>query len=223
MTYQKFIELTKKDAEERQKLQDEIATLMEEEAKIDAEMKVVADQGDVDRYLGLSAEKETIAKKIYVKRTFQDKRLPLVCESDALEAWKDYVTGHNKRIKEAIASFEAEKKVLCAMYSEMVDIQNAACIARELLSNAVGVPATNFKMETIPFIDQRTDLSNENYNYITHLNGLTGVADPDVCYYLSNHLKKTGEKIFIYSASDIGNRSPEADRITNVVIKQKSN
>lgn len=222
MTYQKFMELLQQDKEQREKLQSEIASLMEEESKLDAQMKTAADAGEVDNYLELSNQKDTVAKKIYVKRTFQDKRSPLVTETGATEAWNDYVGSYNKKLKAAIADYESEKQKLCSMYSDMVELQKNACATREILADAVSVPSSNFKMDTIPFVEYVSDIKDQAINYAMRLNGLIGVADPDVCYYLSNHVKKTGEKIMVYNAADLKSRSPEADRIINVVTKQKS-
>ncbi len=218
MTYSKFMEMLQRDAEEKVQLQADISELQKEQAALEGKMKAAADAGDTDTYLALSAEHDTAEKKIFVKRSYQSKRTSLVNEAGAKEAWKDYVSGYNKKLKSSIAAFEEEKKKLCAMYSAMVELQKAACVVRENLGEAVGVPVTNFEMETIPFVEHAL----HNKEYALRLNGLLNVADPDICYYLSNHVRTNGGKIAIITSADYASKSPEVDRVVNVVTKQIS-
>lgn len=218
MTYSKFMEMLQRNAEEKQQLQAEISDLQKEQTALEDKMKAAADAGETDTYLALSAENDTVSKKIFVKRSYQCKRTSLVNEAGAKEAWKDYVSGYNKKLKSAVTAFEAEKKKLCEMYSAMVELQKVACVVRENLGEAVGVPVTNFEMETIPFVEHAL----HNKEYALRLNGLLNIADPDICYYLSNHVKTNGGKIAVISAADNASRSPEIDRVVNVVTKQIS-
>ena len=219
MTYSKFLEMLKRDAEEKNQLQADISALQKEQTALEEKMNAAADAGDTDRYLSLSVEHDTVAKKIYVKRSYQNKREPLVDEAVAKEAWNDYVSGYNKKLKSSVAAFEAEKKKLCDMYSAMVELQKDACKVRESLGEAVGVPATIFEMNTIPFIKSSPI---DPKDYAVQLQGLPGVTDPDACYYISNYVKANGGKIAVYSAADYASRSLEAEKVVSVVTEQKS-
>ena len=218
MTYSKFMEMLQREAEEKQQLQADISELQKEQTALEEKMKAAADAGETDTYLALSAESDTVAKKIFVKRSFQKKRTSLVNEAGAKEAWKDYVSGYNKKLKSSIAAFEEEKKKLCAMYSAMVELQKAACEVRETLGEAVGVQEMTFEMDSIPFV--KSALNDKEYTL--RLKGLPSVVDPDICYYISNHVKTNGGKIAIVSSEDYALRSLEAEKVVAVVIGHKS-
>ena len=212
MTYSKFMEMLQRDTEEKVQLQVEISDLQKEEAALEEKMKAAADAGDTDTYLALSAEKDTVAKKIFVKSSFQKKRGSLVNEDGAKGAWKDYVSGYNKKLKSSIAAFEEEKKKLCAMYSELVSIQNEALKVREHLCEVTGLNnPESFEMAYIPFIN--------GSDPGTIKLGNLQCFDTDLVYFAACLEASSGMRIALNP------NSPEAlksQHFYNVVVRHKS-
>lgn len=214
MTIEKFDELVKKDKEQRERLADEIAALMAKEAELETEMNAAANCGDEALYKAKKAEKESVSDSIFVKRSFKDRLTASVDADAARDAWADFVKGYDKNMTKAIQDFAAEKEKFLKMYSDMVDLQKGACAVRERLGSAVGLPVSSFAMVTIPV------QTGANVKGALKLGGVNEVVDPDVCYFLSNYIQKTGACLVYFDGTKPIN--PELARLRTVVVNRKS-
>ena len=213
MTVEKFDELVKNDKELRERLSAEISALMEEEARLDAEMIAAAEVGNEALFKSLKAKKTDAEDSIFVKRAFLDKLKAPVDEAAARDAWSDFVKAHDKRMTKAIEAFAAEKEKFLQMYSDMIDLQKDACAVRERLGSAVGLPASSFGMVTIPV------QSGANIKGALKL-GNVDIHDPDAVYFLSCYAQKTGAQLVFFDGSTP--IDPEYARVKTVVANRKA-
>ena len=213
MTVDIFDERVKKDKEQLANLEAEISALMAQEAELDADMTAAANCGDEALFKAKKAEKEGVSDSIFVKRSFKDRLTSSVTAEDARAAWADFVKTYDKRMTAALADFAAEKEKFLKMYSDLVDAQKGACAVRERLGSAVGLPVSSFAMVTIPV------QTGANVKGALKLGGVNEV-DPDVCYFLSNYIQKTGACLVSFDGTTP--IDPELARLRTVVVNRKS-
>lgn len=212
MTVEKFDEMIRKDKEAREAVGAEIKALLRRDSELDAEIAAAAEAGDVELYKVKKAEKDDVAIALHVKRARADKLSKPATKEDAFAAWDNYVGGHNKKLKKAVAEFEAEREKFNAMYAALVDLQNDACVVRERLAAAVDVDPDSFKMDTIPCATGVSALG------LLNLGGISS-KDPDANYYLACYSRKTGHDfVSLYD----GRQEPEAFKVARVVHMKRS-
>lgn len=212
MTIEKFDEMIRKSKEALDAVNAEIKALLQRDSEIDAEIAAAAEAGDVALYKANKAAKDDVAISLHVKRTRADKLSKPVTKEDAFAAWDNYVGGHNKKLKKALADFAAERDKFNAMYAALVDLQNEACVAREHLAAAVDVDPDSFKMDTIPCASGLETLG------LLSLGG-SNIKDPDANYYLACYSRKTGRNLLALYG---GGREPETLKVTRVVHMKRS-
>ena len=215
MTYEKFKDLVKADADKREQARREIADLMKSEAALDQEMRAAAETGDVDLYLAKSKEKEQLASILYVKRTFLDNAKLPVTEDDAKKVWEAYSSKYNKELRKALEDYAAIREKLLAMYSGLVQKQADACAMRENICNVIGVKnpdVAGFKMEYVPTrsgVDALGGISK---------NGVASI-DPDLIYFVANMEIKAGKWLTPNATTP---EAAEANTALKVIVQHRA-
>lgn len=211
MNLTKYFNLIADSKKKRDSLQQEINDLIKRESELAAAADDAAASGDVEKYMEIKAEKDKVSSIIYVKRSYMDKMPKATTEKDAFDAWGDYVSDYNAKLRKGLAAFEDEKAKLCQMYSNLVALQQDALSKRDEIAADSGVDKESFKMDFIP-------VSSGNVIGEYGLLRLIGFnsCDADACYYLANYCKKNNKPLVGMST---GSDSEEL-RITNVVVNR---
>ena len=211
MTVEKFDEMINKEKSEIESMRAEISRLLQREAELNAEMNAAAESGNVELFKAKKAEKDDVSASIYVKRSCLDKAKGTDHRAEAVEAWNTFAAEYNKKLKNALADIGKQKERLCSLYSDAVDLQNAALTIRERLADAVGMDSkTKFNMDFIPCA-----AGIEAFGLLS-LSGVS-VKDPDAVYYLSCYSQRNQKRLVAYSEVE-----PEVDRIFKVVAAHHS-
>ena len=189
----------------REQLTNEINDLLRQESELKAEALACADAGDVDGYQEKSTEQARVTATIFVKRRLLDKQGPAVSEADARDAWASYVAAYDKKLREGLAAFEAQKEKLCQQYSELLALQEEALAVRGRLGAAVGLDKSSFSMNYIP---TRSGISAPG---LLRLGGCR-VLDPDAAYYMACYC--------VRNDSPLVGQDPEEQRVYDVLVRR---
>ena len=210
MTIKEFDKLIEEDKKKKEALSAEVEELVRQECQLNAEAMTAANAGDVDTYIAKKAAKDKVSATLFVKRKCLDRLGDAVTKEDSRAAWKDYASDYNKRMKKALADFNAEKAKLCKMYSDMVDLQRDALATRERLAVTVDDDKNAYTMEFIPVRDGN-DCGSIGMSAV-------GYKDPDAIYYLSDYAQRNNKNF----VPIFGEFDPEYIKITSVVINHNS-
>lgn len=210
MNLTKYFNLIADSKKKRDSLQQEINDLIKRESELAAAADDAAANGDVDKYMEIKAEKDKVSSIIYVKRSYMDKMPKATTEKDAFDAWSDYASDYNAKLRKGLAAFEDEKAKLCRLYSDLVTMQQEALSKRDEIAADSGVDKETFKMNFIPVGDGNFG-ENGHLRLIGFNNG-----DADACYYLANYCKKNDKAL----VGQTFGRDSEELRITNVVVNR---
>jgi len=209
-TIEKYFETENQRQEKCIAISQELDNLIRQQGEAELASKEAANCGDLDLYMEKEAERRRIDSEIYVKRTFLNQLQSMTFPEKAVEAWESYAKDFSKRLKSAVAEYEAEKTVLMEKYSALVTLQSEALNLRKRMVEASGASVEDFQMDYIPCVYDKSKTPGK-----LTLGGINSV-DPDVCFYLANYYNRSNIQVKYYEPD------PEAEKVFNTVVAHRS-
>lgn len=156
---------------------------IEREKRLAVDAVTKGDQEAFSKHRAAQADAESRRDYAAARISFLQAEAPVKLE-DARLTWQDIAAKHNKDLAAAKAEYIKAKKKLCALYMDLVELQNTMLKTRETLASLCGGPEGQTEKERI-FPADTVQLQGGVNNRACLHSSLLRTIDPDAAFVAS--------------------------------------